>query len=193
MYKRQVEYGITRLAAVFSGRVPTRIGPVRSARITDIDLLAFSDALRTEIDADVLTFGQTLDSQVTMPQVISALAPASDGQAARALDHIADRALPRSLFPSRAIDLGPRSSSIRVDAANPLAATAGFATFAGCRIDKAGTYTLTARKITVDTDAPLIGQATGSYTLRSSDVVEDTLYANLIAQGQQVSVAVTRP
>ena len=57
----------------------------------------------------------------------------------------------------------------------------------------AGTYTLTARKITVDTDAPLIGQATGSYTLRSSDVVEDTLYANLIAQGQQVSVAVTRP
>jgi uncharacterized membrane protein len=85
---------------------------------TDIDLLAFSDPLRTEIDADVLTFGQTLDSQVTMPQVISALAAASDGQAARALDHIADRALPRSLFPSRAIDLGPRSSSIRVDAAN---------------------------------------------------------------------------
>lgn len=87
---------------------------------TDIDLLAFSDALRTEIDADVLTFGQTLDSQVTMPQVVSALANASDGQAASALEHIAARALPRSLFPSRAIDLGPRSSSIRVDAANPV-------------------------------------------------------------------------
>ena len=87
---------------------------------TDIDLLAFSDALRTEIDAEVLTFGQTLDSQVTMPQVVSALAAASDGQAANALEHIADRALPRSLFPSRAIDLGPRSSSIRVDPANPV-------------------------------------------------------------------------
>jgi uncharacterized membrane protein len=87
---------------------------------TDIDLLAFSDALRTELDADVLTFGQTLDAQATLPQVVSALAAASDGQAANALDHIADRALPRTLFPSRAIDLGPRSSSIRVDAANPV-------------------------------------------------------------------------
>ncbi|HEV7343755.1 MAG TPA: TadG family pilus assembly protein [Sphingopyxis sp.] len=87
---------------------------------TDIDLLAFSDALRTEIDSEVLTFGQTLDSQVTMPQVVSALARASEGQAASALEHIADRALPRGLFPSRAIDLGPRSSSFRVDPANPV-------------------------------------------------------------------------
>jgi uncharacterized membrane protein len=87
---------------------------------TDIDLLAFSDALRTEIDAEVLTFGQTLDSQVTMPQVVSALARASEGQAASALEHIADRGLPRGLVPSRAIDLGPRSSSIRVDPANPV-------------------------------------------------------------------------
>lgn len=87
---------------------------------TDIDLLAFSDALRTELDADVLTFGQTLDTEVTLPQVVSALAAASDGQTATALEHIADRALPRTLLPSRAIDLGPRSSSIRVDAANPV-------------------------------------------------------------------------
>ncbi|MGH6632501.1 MAG: TadG family pilus assembly protein, partial [Sphingopyxis sp.] len=87
---------------------------------TDIDLLAFSDALRTELDADVLTFGQTLDAQATLPQVVAALASASNGQAATALEHIADRALPRALLPSRAIDLGPRSSSIRVDAANPV-------------------------------------------------------------------------
>lgn len=87
---------------------------------TDVDLLAFSEALRTELNADVLTFGQTLDTQVTMPQVVSALAKASDGRAATALEHIADRALPRSLLPSRAIDLGPRSSSIRVDPANPV-------------------------------------------------------------------------
>lgn len=87
---------------------------------TDIDLLAFSDALRTEIGADVLTFGQTLDTRVTLPQVVAALARASDGQAGAALEHIASRALPHSLLPSRAIDLGPRSSSIRVDAANPV-------------------------------------------------------------------------
>lgn len=40
VYVEEVEYGITRLAAVFSSTVPGRIGPVRSARITDIDLLA---------------------------------------------------------------------------------------------------------------------------------------------------------
>jgi hypothetical protein len=40
VYIEEVEYGITRLAAVFSSSIPTRIGPVRSARITDIDLLA---------------------------------------------------------------------------------------------------------------------------------------------------------
>jgi len=40
VYVEEVEYGITRLAAVFSSSVPKRIGPVRSARITDIDLFA---------------------------------------------------------------------------------------------------------------------------------------------------------
>lgn len=40
VYIEQVEGGLTRLAAVFSSVIPTRIGPVRSARISDIDLLA---------------------------------------------------------------------------------------------------------------------------------------------------------
>ncbi len=40
VYLEEVEYGMTRIAAVFSGQVPRRIGPVRSARITDIDLVA---------------------------------------------------------------------------------------------------------------------------------------------------------
>jgi len=40
VYLEEVEYGITRIAAVFSGTIPDRIGPVRSARITDLDLLA---------------------------------------------------------------------------------------------------------------------------------------------------------
>ncbi|MDA2989625.1 MAG: DUF3048 domain-containing protein [Actinomycetota bacterium] len=39
VYIEEVEYGITRLAAVFATTVPNRIGPVRSARITDLDLL----------------------------------------------------------------------------------------------------------------------------------------------------------
>ena len=86
----------------------------------DVDLLAFSDALRTEIGAEALTFGQTLDSRVTMPQLLSALAAAAGSDAAPVLDHMAARANATTLVPASAIDLGPRSSSIRVDPANPV-------------------------------------------------------------------------
>lgn len=40
VYIEQVEGGLTRLAAIFSSVIPTRIGPVRSARISDIDILS---------------------------------------------------------------------------------------------------------------------------------------------------------
>ena len=40
VYIEQVEGGVTRLAAVFSSKIPDRIGPVRSARISDIDILS---------------------------------------------------------------------------------------------------------------------------------------------------------
>jgi len=40
VYIEQVEGGLTRLAAIFSSVVPQEIGPIRSARISDIDILA---------------------------------------------------------------------------------------------------------------------------------------------------------
>ncbi len=40
VYIEQVEGGLTRLAAIFSSTIPVRIGPVRSARISDIDILS---------------------------------------------------------------------------------------------------------------------------------------------------------
>lgn len=40
VYVEEVEYGITRYAAIYSTRLPTSVGPIRSARITDVDLLA---------------------------------------------------------------------------------------------------------------------------------------------------------
>jgi hypothetical protein len=40
VYLEQVEAGLTRLAAVFSSQLPPTVGPVRSARETDIDLFA---------------------------------------------------------------------------------------------------------------------------------------------------------
>lgn len=39
VYIEQVESGLTRLAAVFSSEIPNVIGPVRSARISDIEIL----------------------------------------------------------------------------------------------------------------------------------------------------------
>ena len=40
VYIEQVEGGSTRLAALFSSRIPELVGPVRSARISDIELLS---------------------------------------------------------------------------------------------------------------------------------------------------------
>ena len=40
VYIEQVEGGLTRLAAVFSSVIPTRVGPVRSARISDIEIMS---------------------------------------------------------------------------------------------------------------------------------------------------------
>jgi hypothetical protein len=40
VYVEQVESGLTRLLAIYSSKLPAVIGPVRSARISDIDLLA---------------------------------------------------------------------------------------------------------------------------------------------------------
>ena len=40
VYIEQVEGGLTRLAAVFASKIPVPVGPVRSARISDIDILS---------------------------------------------------------------------------------------------------------------------------------------------------------
>ena len=40
VYVEQVEGGLTRLAAIYSQKLPAIIGPVRSARISDLDILA---------------------------------------------------------------------------------------------------------------------------------------------------------
>jgi hypothetical protein len=40
IYIEQVEGGLTRLAAIYSSRIPQLIGPIRSARVSDLELLA---------------------------------------------------------------------------------------------------------------------------------------------------------
>jgi hypothetical protein len=40
VYVQEVEWGLTRLVTVYSSELPKQIGPVRSARVTDLELLA---------------------------------------------------------------------------------------------------------------------------------------------------------
>jgi hypothetical protein len=43
VYVEQVEGGVTRIMAMFSSRLPSRVGPVRSARISDLHILSQYD------------------------------------------------------------------------------------------------------------------------------------------------------
>ena len=39
VYLEEVEYGLTRFMAIFSSKYPQVVGPVRSARLSDLDIL----------------------------------------------------------------------------------------------------------------------------------------------------------
>ena len=82
-----MEGGLTRLAAIFSSKIPARIGPVRSARISDIDLLAqygkvafaFSGAQRKMLPiiaaANLFNLGAQRESPVFYPRDFARVAP----------------------------------------------------------------------------------------------------------------------
>ena len=86
----------------------------------DIDLLRFADALRTRIGANGATFGQVLATEVTVPQVLDAMADVAPGGAAAVLRRMASRADPNRIVPALQIDLGPRAANTSVDPANPV-------------------------------------------------------------------------
>jgi hypothetical protein len=77
IYIEQVEAGLTRLAAVFSSRIPQRIGPVRSARISDIEILeqfgrvafAYSGAQKKLLPVIAAANLQNLGAQAQPPTI----------------------------------------------------------------------------------------------------------------------------
>ena len=79
VYIEQVEGGLTRLAAVFSSIIPERIGPVRSARISDIDILsqfgrvafAYSGAQRKLLPVIAAANLQDLGAQRQSPTIFT--------------------------------------------------------------------------------------------------------------------------
>jgi uncharacterized membrane protein len=83
---------------------------------TDIDVLRFSDALRTQLRLTGATFGQTLDTSIMLPQALTALASAtSDVTAAAALRRIALQVPSTSIRLSDLVDLGPYSGQDHAD------------------------------------------------------------------------------
>src|SRR3546814_18073140 len=89
------------LSALTGSTVNLSVMDYEALASADIDLLAFSEALRTELDAHVLTFGHTLDTQVTLPQALSALAGPRHGEVAGVSGRVADGAPPRPPVPAR--------------------------------------------------------------------------------------------
>jgi hypothetical protein len=75
VYIEEVEGGLTRLAAVFSSTIPTQVGPVRSARISDIDILrqyghvafAYSGAQSKLLPVIAAAYLQNLGAQSQSP------------------------------------------------------------------------------------------------------------------------------
>lgn len=79
VYIEQVEGGLTRLAAIFSSVIPNRIGPVRSARISDIEILsqfgrvafAYSGAQRKLLPVIAAANVQNLGAQTQSPIIFT--------------------------------------------------------------------------------------------------------------------------
>ena len=77
VYIEQVEGGLTRLAAIFSSVIPRRVGPVRSARISDIDILkqygrvafAYSGAQKKLLPVIEVANLQNLGAQAQPPSI----------------------------------------------------------------------------------------------------------------------------
>ncbi|MFJ7989870.1 DUF3048 domain-containing protein [Streptomyces sp. NPDC096351] len=98
VYVEQVEGGVTRLLAVYSSRLPERVGPVRSARESDVELLA-------AFGRPVLGYS---GAQSALDPFLRAapLDPVTESTSPGAFRRSADRAAPHNLYlrPGRALD-----------------------------------------------------------------------------------------
>jgi hypothetical protein len=91
IYVEPVEAGLTRLAAVYTGVPPARIGPVRSARETDLDLLA-------QWGRPVFAYSGAVPELVTRLHATEWLVNATDADAAGAYGRDDSRPAPHNLY-----------------------------------------------------------------------------------------------
>ncbi|WP_426265461.1 pilus assembly protein TadG-related protein [Sphingomonas sp. PWP1-2] len=87
----------------------------------NVEILQFSDALRTQAGVGVATFGEALATSVTLPQVVQALAASADSaSSATVLQAMAARLPATKIRLSDLIDLGPLKDSVHVDPNRPV-------------------------------------------------------------------------
>lgn len=112
----------TRLASVDGGIANALIGALAGGSLslsvadynallgTDVDLFAFSDALRTRLGLTGASYNDVLATSTTVPHVVGAMASALDAEgktaAANAARKLANGSAARSLLPSTLVKLG---------------------------------------------------------------------------------------
>ncbi|WP_052867045.1 DUF3048 domain-containing protein [Streptomyces niger] len=105
LYTEQVEAGLSRILAVFAAHLPDRVGPVRSARESDLELLRQFGHPALAYSGAQAKLRPTLESAP-----IDALPP---GKAPDAYVRSPDRAAPHNLYlrPARALEAAPGASA----------------------------------------------------------------------------------
>ena len=101
VYVEPVEGGLTRLLAVFASRLPATVGPVRSFRESDLDLLAAYGRPAFAFSGNA----PELDAQVRSASVV----PLSAERVAGPYRRAADRPVPHNLYgdPAALVDAAP--------------------------------------------------------------------------------------
>lgn len=86
-----------------------------------IDILKFSEALRSQLNVQAATFGDLLNMQATLPQIARAMAvTVTDAQASSILNAVANRLPQTSTKLSSLIDLGPLAETSSSDPSRPI-------------------------------------------------------------------------
>lgn len=107
VYAEQVEGGLSRLMAVFATRLPQSVGPVRSARETDLELLR-------QFDDPTLAFSGAQRKLLPLIDRAPLNAESPESAASGAYYRGADRAAPHNLYlrPQRLIAAAPGADAL---------------------------------------------------------------------------------
>ncbi len=95
------------LSALTGSKINLSVMDYNSLAGADINLLAFADALRTSEHLQAVSYSDVLQSQTTLPTLVQAMAAATSGSSATALNNLAAQLPATAITPSALINLGP--------------------------------------------------------------------------------------